>query len=285
MTFEQYEESQFDGEPIQLYRFIYGPQNTDAYGYTDAEQAVFISSHEITYQPVPIDRDAISASGKLDNTTLAISMPARLEVPQMWVGYPPATVVEVYIYQMHLSDPDKEFKQIWAGRALTVGWSGTGSTLSCEPFSTSQRRVGLRRNFQYMCPLMLYQTGLGQCNADLAAATTTTQLVSTVARTMLVSGTFPDNTAYLSGGQLRWTLPNGQQEIRTIIAIETVGANTQVTLSGIIRDINVGDDVLVIKGCNHSEDHCTNQHANINNYGGDLWIPIATPFGSVSPYI
>jgi hypothetical protein len=40
------------------------------------------------------------------------------------------------------------------------------------------RRPGLRRNYQYGCPLVLYSVGDGQCNADKASKTLSATVAS-----------------------------------------------------------------------------------------------------------
>ena len=55
MTFQTIETSRQKGEPVTLYRFRYS--ETANFAYTDAEQA--ITHGGITYEPIPIMRDAV----------------------------------------------------------------------------------------------------------------------------------------------------------------------------------------------------------------------------------
>lgn len=285
MAFEDFEGSRELGDPIQLFKFTYGPGPSDYYAYTDAidEQTV----DGVTYAPVPIERDAINANGTLDKSAIKINTDIGTEIAEIFRVYPPAREVTLIIRQGHLGDPDSEFLVIWAGRILAAHREGGEAVLSGEPVSTSLRRVGLRRPYQYGCPLALYSVGPGLCNADKASKTLSAT-VSTVdgATVTLVAGW---NGAFAGakflGGLFEWVNDDGLTDRRTILRI----TGNVLSLSGIAKDVDPADTVSVILGCNHkayAEDDgdCLPLHNNINNYGGDRWIPLKNPIGDFNNY-
>jgi hypothetical protein len=285
MAFEDFEASRELGDPVQLFFFKFGPNLGDYYAYTDHTEEVVYSG--VTYSPIPIERDNVDANGTLDKSTIKISLDVATDLAEIFRVYPPAYVVNLIIRQGHLGDPDEEYLVIWAGRVVASHREGGQAMLDGEPISTSMRRPGLRRNYQYGCPLVLYSVGDGQCNADKASKTLSATVASlsgaTVTLTAGWNGAFA--AAKFLGGYVEWVNTDGLTDRRTIIRV----VSNTLSLSGIPKDVSGGDTVSVILGCNHkayAEDggDCLPLHDNIVNYGGDRWIPLKNPVGTYNNY-
>lgn len=278
MTYGAIEESRKLGAPAELYLFRYGSDPAAVYAYTDVEDPV---THDgITYMPLTIKRGSVVASGSLDKSRMAVMVPTDSGVAELFRVYPPGTVVTLTIRGGHLSDPDSEYPVIWVGRVLQCArgkGEQTEAELTCEPANTSLRRTGLRRNYQIGCPLVLYGTGIGNCNADIVVAT----VPATVAALATASATLDPgwNGAFdpqkFIGGMLVWTTPD-RTERRTILSVD---ADT-VKLTGPTSGLSVSDSVSVILGCNHQSDDCEFLHNNIVSYGGQLFIPLKSPIAT-----
>jgi hypothetical protein len=288
MAFTDYEETVELGQSVQLFLFRYGSDPSEYYAYTDAtldkpDDVLTVAS--IDYIPRPIERAAIASNGTLDKSALKITTDIGSEVAELFRVYPPSHVVTLVIAQGHIGDPDSEWLVIWAGRVMKASREGNSEfVMTGEPVSTSLKRPGLRRNFQFGCMHDLYGP---QCQADKPSATVS----STVA---VISGNLVTLTAgwegafapdKFLGGLLEWPAPGGSTESRTIIRI----AGDVLTLSGITRDLAVTDAVDVVLGCNHKAyaadgGDCQPLHNNILNYGGCLWIPLQNPIGTFNNY-
>jgi hypothetical protein len=92
-----------------------------------------------------------------------------------------------------------------------------------------------------------------------------------------------------AGGMVEWRTVDGTLEIRTIIRIENGGLT--LLLGGPTRGLLIGADVDVILGCNHKagisaqpDGDCLPLHNNIQNFGGQPWIPFKNPIGLVNNY-
>lgn len=277
MSFSAYESSRQRGTPATLYFFRWGSATNAYFAYTDAEQIV--SHMGIEYRPVPITRGEIVASGTLDKSALELRMPVSLELPEMFLAYPPSRVVTCTIRQGHLNDPDLEFLVVWAGRIVNSKREDNEAILTGEPVSTSMRRTGLRRHYQYSCPHVLYGS---HCRANEAAATISA-VVATVGPASVTMpsdwATFEDRDNFI-GGMVRW-LFQGNPEIRTILRIDD--AKLTLELSGITRGLSPGANVDVIRGCDRQMSGC-NMHNNIQNFGGFPWIPKKNPIGTLNQY-
>ena len=282
MSFEEFEESRDRGEPINLFLFEYGPSIEHRLGLTDFEQPILFNG--LTYQPQPADRGTIKASGTLDKSELELRTDRENPIAELFRIYPPSQTVRVTIYQGHADDPAKQYLVVWTGRVLNVKWEQSECRLSCEPISTSLRRPGLRRRYQFSCPHVLYGS---MCQASKAAATKYATLAEPAegSRKVKVNYTLAeDELRTYRGGTVEWTTPSGLSESRTILGIEGDGNLTTFVLSGIVRELLVGGQVALVKGCAHNMDDCGKLHNNILNYGGMPWFPTKNPIGSYSPY-
>lgn len=277
MSFETLEESRYLGQPVDLYYFRYGTTASAYYAYTDAEEPITFDG--VIYKPLPIRRGAINSSGTLDKSALQVEVPVSSDVAELFRIYPPGRSVAIIIRQGHLDDVDNDFKVIWSGRVLSSSREDSIDTLTCEPLSTAFRRSGLRRCYQYSCPHALYGT---LCMASRLAATRPATVYSlTGASVTLDSGWNGAHAVekYI-GGMIEWETAAGK-EVRTILRL-TNGGNT-LNLSGATRGLTGGMEVSVILGCEHNMADCENLHNNIQNYGGQPWIPLSSPI-KINPY-
>jgi hypothetical protein len=278
MAFEFYEISRQLGEPFMLYLFTYGgeipgsPSVSQSFAYTDAEQMVVHGGN--AYEPLAIMRDAITASGSLDRSALAVRMQRDAGFASLFQIWPPTQVITLVIRQGHIGDADADRLVVWSGRVLSVGREGDECVISCEPVSSSLRRPGLRRHYQIGCPHVLYGA---QCQASRPAATVTATIASISGLSVTLNagweGVFP--AAKFLDGLLTWVNDNGSTETRRILS---VNSNT-LSLNGFLRDLEVAMSVDVILGCNHQMDDCADLHNNIHNHGGCPWIPVKNPVG------
>lgn len=273
------------GEPIELYRFSYGPGFGTVITYTDAD---FEVSHDnLIWTPaVGIERDAITASQSLDKAELEVSIAEDAEIAELFRDYPPSDVVGLSIFRCHW-DADAGAittpMAVWVGRVLSCRRDGYVATLRGEPAVTSLRRVGLRRHFQYMCSHVLYGSA---CGANRVDHTTATTILSSDLRTVTVSGHVSDQH---KGGLLSWQPLGLPVERRTVLQIsrqtDAGGAPFSVlTLAGSPRNIQDNMAGELAKGCRHTIADCRTVFANAPNFGGMPYIPVENPHGSTKIY-
>lgn len=279
MSYAIREASRFLGEPVDLFLFVYGTEPNSYFGYTDGEEAITFEGR--IFRPEPIRRGAFSASGTLDKTQLNLDMAINAGVVDLFRIYPPGQPVALTIFQGHVGDT--EFPTIWLGRVLSCARQDSTATLSCEPFHTSMKRAGLRRNYQFLCPHVLYGT---DCKAAKSAASIDAVVVATTPSRV----TFADNWTPLPpnkyiGGMIEFQGPHGLER-RTILRVSN--AKT-LHLAGPTTGIFPESTVKVILGCNrtagvaNADGDCTNLHNNVVNFGGQPWIPFKNPVGK-NPY-
>jgi uncharacterized phage protein (TIGR02218 family) len=280
MAFSYFEESRYLGAPDTLYLFSY---RTQKFSYADGDSTIVVNHGlplgTIAYTPIPINRSAISASGTLDKANMTLELPLDTDVTELFRVYPPSDIVYLTIYQGHSDDPDYEFLSVWSGRVLSCQRDQDRSKLTCEPISTSLRRPGLRRRYQYGCPHALYGD---QCRASKASYTVSST-AGTVNRATLTlpsgwNGSFAK--ARFVDGVIEWG-SGSTAEIRTIRQVNE-GTNT-LTVGGILSTLTAGTAVTLSLGCNHVMDGCRYLN-NIQNFGGQPWIPRKNPHGNANNF-
>lgn len=271
MTFEARETSRHLGQPIALFRFGYGNK---IIGYTTAEQPVDFNGD--TYEPIPIERNAITQSGSLDKSMLNIRLPINTDIAELFRVFPPSDVVGVTIFQGHWGD--NEFLAVFVGRVLSCGRKKRIATLNCEPATTMMRRPGLRRRWQYECPHVLYGS---QCKASRATHTYEAQVAAVAVPTVLLTQGWsgPLEPRKFENGLIEWDGINGI-EVRNILRV----TGDALLIDGNVIGLSDGAAVRLSPGCAHNMSDCQNVFNNIHNYGGMPWIPLKNPIGSVNQF-
>lgn len=286
MSFAQYETSASAGEPINLYQFRYGPGPADVLAFTDAEQdRVFDDgiTGPVTYKAIAIEHDEVTVSGTLDRSATEVRTSDDSELADLFRLYPPSQVVSVTIFQGHANDADAQFLVEYGGRVIGFGSEADQARYTCEPISTAMRRAGLRRRWQYGCPHVLYGQGPGRCNANKAAATENHVVLGVAGSVLTLAPTWSNRKAKFLGGLAEWTRADGRSEVRTIL---TAAEDGTIVLSGYAAGLAPGSAISLVLGCNHKagvgpqpDGDCLPLHGNVQNFGGQMWIPSKSPFG------
>lgn len=278
MAVNDYETSRESGRPVELYKFMFG-QNSVSYFYTNAEKAITFNGDE--YIALPSEREKISTKGRGESREVTIEVPMDSAVSELFRIFPPGHVVNVIIYQGHIQedeDPgdwtdDDQFGVIWTGRVLEANRKKNSTVLTCENSEAGMKRVGLRRHWQWSCPLVLYGA---RCRADKAAATVTTTVAAISGNSITLTSGWEGalTKANFLGGLFEWDSTAGR-EYRTILSV----SGDTVKLNATVGSLAVDDEVDVVLGCPHTLAGCRDVHDNIVNYGGQPYIPLKNPVG------
>ncbi|MBP3933025.1 MAG: phage BR0599 family protein, partial [Pseudomonas sp.] len=274
MSYESKENSVDLGSPVTLFEFIYGLTEGDAYRYSTTVDAVTLAGR--AWQPHNLKHSEITSAGSLDRSELTITARSDIEVARLFIAAPPSQPVVVNIWRGHaltgLQGWD-EFKRIWTGRVLNTAWLEADVEFKCEPIATSAKRVGLRRNYQYGCPHVLYGTA---CTVSELANTAQAKVVSVINSATLVlqllSPPAEVTAARLLGGVFKLTLSTGRQVLRSITSAQIVAGGVQVSLMSGVPEAAVGLRCSVSRGCRHTFDDCRTFN-NASNFGGCPNIP------------
>jgi len=269
-------------EPVHLYRIEYGIGSGSQMLLSDAEGAMALAGD--VFQPVQIRHGEINASGTLDKANVEVNTPRNNPLVELFRAYPPSQVVNLTIYRGEVNDPDAEFVVIWSGRIIDFSMEGNEARFVCEPIATSIRRPGLRRNYQYGCPHVLYGPSCRANKLDATVSTTVSSIDGSFV--ILPAGWFsPFEAQKFRAGLIEWTAPSGDKIVRSVLRV-TDGAGTGRTLllGGLPVGLVAGQAVAVSLGCNHQMSDCKDLHNNILNFGGCPWIPVKNPIGNYNNF-
>lgn len=268
MSFEPIEISRQLGEPSELYLFEYG---SEYFAYTDSDLAVTFGGRD--YVPIPIQRSRAVSSLSANKTQMTVRVPADAALPVLFAPYPPELPVRLKNFRGHANDGAAQYLLQWFGRVLECRFEGVSALLTCEPGSASLSTPGLRRTFAVGCPLPLYGLGTGFCNANKAAATVVRTVVSVSAPQInLSAGWNAHDPAKYLGGMVEW--PSASPKYRRTILDSGVDF---VRVGGPLPLLAAGDPLNIVLGCDHTLTDCAGLHNNINNYGGQPYMPLKSP--------
>lgn len=281
MSFAIHESSRYSGRPVTLFLIqgaLTGSEAIGPFAYTDGEEEIVRpvldengDPQDITFIPWPIEHGPISQDGTLDKSDVSIAAALGTPIDDLFIAYPPSQVVNLTIFEGHTDDEVTEanYPAVWLGRIASAAFEGNEIKLSCVPVSTRIRMPGLRRNYQVGCPHVLYGE---QCGANKAAATVTRTVVSVNRNNITIDSNLGSFGQYV-GGLLEWVNSDtGRTEIRTISSATAL----ILTIRGLSRGIGPDTEVSIVRGCDHQMTGC-NLHDNIQNYGGQPFIPLDNP--------
>lgn len=267
MTFDSLERSRFGGQPIGLLRLSRGSLLEL---YTSADREITVGGD--VYEPLPITRSAIRDSAERGKGVLTLTLPVDAPVANWWRPYPPSARIGVAWLAMHRGSTDVAVE--WTGRVIGPRFTDTQLVLSCEPTKTDARARAMAMRWQRGCPLPLYSQGVGMCNVLKAAFAVPATLTDVTGLSIQAAEFAAVSSGRLAGGFVEWTRPDGEPEVRSIMA----HSGDQVLLNYGAENFAAGQAVTAYPGCKHTIADCNDFFGNRPNYGGGIFMPRKSPF-------
>lgn len=282
MSYDSKENSVDLGSPVTLFEFIYGETLGDAYRYATTVDQISVAGR--VWEPHGLVHSEISSAGTLDKAQMTVEARPDIAVAKLFMAAPPSQQVVLNIWRGHaetITDGWDDFIRVWTGRVLSAEWQdGSQVEFKCEPVATSAKRIGLRRNYQYGCPHVLYGRACG-LSQNLNSAT---GRITSVQSTIEVSVVLPNpeialTPSRLVGGIFTLKLPTGRKILRSISSAVVINNGFRVTLLAGVPELAVGLSIELARGCQHTFEAC-GTFSNTSNYGGCPNIPTNNPFRS-----
>ena len=259
MSYVNYEQSEHNGHPQEIYRFTLGDQS---WLMTSADMEV--AWLEDTYTPVYIRRSGFSVVGDARKSTLEIDVSAQNPVALLYRSGWLSGILVVTIFRRHYGDLD--YALLWKGRVVAAKWSGSTALLSCDSDFSLFSRAGLRRRYQIGCPHVLYSA---QCGVDKAAYRLDSAVASLQGNTITITGAGGQGDGYYLAGMLQVG-----EHFRLIVA----HTGDIITLTDPVPEIVAGLAVTLWPGCDRTMNTCNLKFNNVLNYGGLPFTPLKNPF-------
>lgn len=267
MSYEDTDDSVASSAPVEGYKFI-GSFKT--YLYTSADEKILINGEN--YLPIAIKRANVKAGTQEDDTlSLNLDLPFDIDVVRdyAYAQTPPKLTLELYRQQQDTG----EFVLYWTG--IVRGFSVTDRTASIQVpsiFSLALKGEIPNVYFQSPCNHVLYDGRCGILRSDNRVQTT----VQATSPLEITLDTEPAAAHILAAGEIV-NLRTGERRL----ILDNNGSLIDIGYPFV--DMLVGDEVEVVKGCDHSLQTCKDKFDNVINFGGFPYIPADNPFnGSVT---
>lgn len=251
---------------IEFYDFARGAQH---WRYTTENQPLIYQQQTYTYQS--IKRSAISESGDLARNVLDITVPQSLPLLDLYRGTAPMEQISITLRKLRKGA--ETVHTIWVGEIGSVEWQHNTAVIHGLPPMAGLRGLGLKRNWQKQCPLVIYSAGLGQCNADRTSKRVDATLTTVSGATVKAAAFATKQDRWFDGGWIEWTVGTATERR----FIETHVGDTITLLTPAL--VGVGTIVAAYPGCDQTLKTCDEKFDNAVNYGGQPWIPTKNPFG------
>jgi len=262
--FDNLEKSRASSAPVEGYKFV-GSFKT--YRYTSADRSVLINGE--TYLPIAVTRSRVKAGTQEDdNLSLDLEIPFDIDVIRdyAYAQTPPKLTLQVFRQQQ--DDPELSWSLFWTG--IVRGFTVSGRTAKVQvPSVFSLALQGEVPNVYYQTPCnhVLYDS---RCAVDRASHRFEGE-VKTLGDGAIILQAAPTTTGVLAAGEIV-NLRNGERRL----ILNNSGAT--ITIGYPFVDLIVGDEVELVKGCDHSLATCKAKFDNVINFGGFPYIPSDNPF-------
>lgn len=270
MTYNTNEISKHSGDLVELYLFKLGPL---AFTYTNTTDEITYNAR--TYTPYNLSRGAISQGDDVNRGDLTITVGRDFPVADRFRVTPSSSPMLLTVYRMHRGDTDAGIA--WQGRVLSVEWSGSSATLTCQAIFSSVKRVGIRRTYQPTCPHVLFGP---LCRVDNLGYKAVGSPLNVTSDTITANVFSTHGDGYYDGGYVEYTTEEGLVEQRTIVTQVSNVATLSASLIGLDSTMSFN----VYAGCDRTTTTCINRFSNIVNYGGFPYVPTQSPFGGHTIY-
>lgn len=266
MSYDGLERSTASSKPYELYLF----QGTGIeIAVTSADETISYLSR--TYVPATISRTEVDQSSEVQSGQIKVFVPKNHPIARYFIGYLPTSPIALTIFGSHYGD--SETGVVFSG-AVYSGHFTDECELVCNSDQYQLQAKIPRILYQSACPHIFGDEG---CGIDLATVTYggTVTAISADGLTITIPA-FDSLPHAFKAGFLRW----GNDE-RMIVDQGGSGAGFFVVLIAPVPDMDVGDSVEGVTGCQQTFVACAGYN-NIANFLGFDLIPLSNPFdGSI----
>jgi uncharacterized phage protein (TIGR02218 family) len=266
MSYEDFDNSPAAGAPIEVYKFV---GELGEYHYTSCNEIVTVNGE--TYIPLPaLTRTAIEVSSLLDSPqTLDITMPVTTDLALLYNFLKMPITLIVEIRSVHRGS---NFATDWRleFQGTIVSFPVSNNFATCRVQSVIQGGLNQQLNqitFQTPCNHEVYDEHCTLNEADFTTSSTVTNIKDNV---ITVANDHNADHALIVG-KLR-----NQRTGETRTIVDNV-ANV-ITVGYGFLDIELGDTVDLIIGCDNAYSTCLTVFNNLLNFGGFMFLPSTNPY-------
>ncbi len=266
MSFSDFETSLQNGQPIRLYQFQRGPL---LWGYTSADRNITHLNIQFKAIEGGISDDGIRQTDDAQADTLNLSVPAGLDIAQMYRVIAPTQTVTVTIYDLHYGD--NGYLVVWMGQVAGVRFKDQFTAqIQCQTLAATLERSGLRKTWARNCPHTLYDN---DCKVQRSQFRVEGLIDRLDGASIGFANAAGKPNGFYAGGYVEWTSQFGLEQ-RGIEAHQ----GDLLTLYGGTFGLANGQSIAIFAGCDRTLNTCNSQFNNVINYGGCPQMPGKSPF-------
>lgn len=268
MTYDVFEISREDGQPVDLYQFT---QGSDVRRFTNAERDV--SFNNFQWQSETIARSEPRRSQEENADQLKVTMPFTNTIAQRFLRFPPAVPVELQILRFHRSDgANPQAIIFWSGRIVSASFDSEGvATLQGKSGAAALSREVPRYTYSSVCPYQLYGPDCQQSEAGFRFELDVISIVGDVYTISGLTAASGGDPSFFVGGDAA-TLDG--TDVRTIVG----QAGDDATLFSAFEEVAPGQTLVVRAGCDHSLATCHQKFGNSRRCGCFAFRPLKNPY-------
>lgn len=253
-------------------------QEVELYEFSGGAGQFHLTPHEVivemgggTFEPCQIERNALALGAEAAKAALDLKLPPdHALVRHLLQAATRGEITSVVLRTASRSSPSSTSWMLsgvrWMGRVLGVEVADEAARIRCEPAQVSLKRIGLRRLYSRSCSHVLYSQACGASPVSASA------IVEDVSGRLVYLDTMPPAVdGALAGGWLETA--SGARHMIVRVSVPQVELLYPA-------DVQPGDPVLLVAGCDHSMQTCQSRFNNLDNYGGFPFIPIKNPFST-----
>ena len=267
MSFDQFESSANDGQPIELYEFRLGGE-TFRFASTEDDITVGVD----VYAGSEVRRSPVIVGPEARSSTLSITFSSSNLLARRYVNIVPGQKATLTIFRLHRPDPAQELRTIFKGVVKSVGFDQLGARASIVvlPLTEALSRSAPRIVFSSTCNHILYDSRC-KVNSTLFRFQGTVSLVN--GNQITVPGLNANGDGWATGGYCTLsgadfrTINDHTGDVITLLQPFPSGTPT------------IGQAIEIFAGCDRSLETCVSKFSNEANFGGFRFVPLRDPFG------
>lgn len=271
MSYQEYDESIQQGDPIHLYYFERELEDSSTpliWRYTDA--AIEYTALSETWLPIELIGGRVRHSKDFQKASITIQLPATNELAIDLIYQSQTQRTSITVYRGYRSDPDAEFIVYWKGYVTgTKVLKQSLIELGCQNILSLLQQAIANKKTTRNCSHALYQRG---CNLNKDNFADPAEITAISGKVLTVTEASLQIDGWYSGGMLK------SQDGVFLFIRDHVG--DQITLfyeyQGLVE--SSGQDVILYRGCDRLRSTCINKFNNIFNFRGNPDYPTENPF-------
>lgn len=256
------EQSEMDGQPVELYLFDKDGSEFWSYSSSDSD---FTFNGRI-YLASLIKRGDIVLDASIIKTVLRLEVDTSNSFARQFISESLDGIIKLTIYRWHRDS----YVTYWKGYVRGISFRPRKAIIIAGLKVSSLKREGLMRKYSRNCGLHLYSAlcGISKTDTDYYVEGTINSVNGTEIDATIFSS---KSDGWFVGGQFK--TDNGKCNQKIVYHV-----GTKIKIARYVSGIANGNTFLARAGCDHLKATCKDKFSNKLNFGGQPYLPDKNPF-------